>query len=63
MAADPLQHLRLAGRAILLGRRVAMQVDIVHNQARTTGPLLEIFELRELLEKLGVYQSIFSLLQ
>eukprot|EP01046_Picozoa_sp_COSAG06_P083440 COSAG06_NODE_30338_length_540_cov_1.444444_1_plen_162_part_01 len=45
MSADTLEELRLASRAVLLGRGVAMEVDVVHDQARTAGPLLEIFKL------------------
>ena len=45
MAANALKELRLASRAVFLGRRVAMEVDIVHNQARATGALLEVLEL------------------
>ena len=40
-----------------------MEVDIVHNQARTTGPLLEILELWQLLKVLRINQAIFTLLQ
>ena len=47
MSADTLEELRLASGAVFLGRRMAMQMDIVHNQARTARPPLEVFELRE----------------
>ena len=54
VTAYALEELGLASRTVFLGHRVRVQVDVVHNQARTAGPLLEILELWQLLKLIRI---------